>query len=76
MTDVTIPADLWDGDLEASISAWFYEDGDEVAANAVIAEIMVEKTSYELLAPVAGTLRRLVAEEEPIVRGQRVAHID
>jgi pyruvate/2-oxoglutarate dehydrogenase complex dihydrolipoamide acyltransferase (E2) component len=76
MTDVTIPAALWDGDLEASISAWFYEDGDEVPANAVIAEIMVEKTSYELLAPASGTLRRLVAAEEPIVRGQRVARID
>jgi len=76
MTDVTIPADLWDGDLQASISAWLYEDGDAVAADAVIAEIMVEKTSYELRAPAAGTLRRLAAAEEPIARGDRVARID
>lgn len=75
MTDVTIPVGLWKDDDEAAISAWFYSDGDAVSAGAVIAEIMVEKSSFELVAPASGTLAILVPAEESVRPGQAAARI-
>jgi pyruvate/2-oxoglutarate dehydrogenase complex dihydrolipoamide acyltransferase (E2) component len=76
MTDVIVPSGLWSEGDEAAISAWLYADGDTVAAGAVIAEIMVEKSSYELLAPASGTLQISVAAEIPVAAGDVVAGID
>lgn len=75
MTDVTIPTGLWSADDEAAISAWLYADGDMVADGAIIAEIMVEKSSYELIAPAAGTLQILIAAEVPVRAGAVAAQI-
>lgn len=75
MTDVTIPAGLWSADDEAAISAWLYADGDAVAEGAIIAEIMVEKSSFELIAPVSGTLRIEIAAEIPVCAGAVAARI-
>ncbi|WP_422061452.1 biotin/lipoyl-containing protein [Sphingopyxis sp.] len=76
MVDVRVPAGLWRESDEAAISAWFYADGDAVAEGAVIAEIMVEKTTHELPAPTSGTLYITVAAEAPVVADQVVARID
>jgi pyruvate/2-oxoglutarate dehydrogenase complex dihydrolipoamide acyltransferase (E2) component len=75
MTDVTIPAGLWDANDEAAISAWLYADGETVGEGAVIAEIMVEKSSFELLAPASGALRILTPAETAVRAGDLVAHI-
>lgn len=75
MTDVIIPTGLWSDGDEAAISAWLYSDGDNVAEGAVIAEIMVEKSSFELVAPAAGSLTILVPAEEAVRPGQVAARI-
>lgn len=75
MTDVTIPTGLWNADDEAAISAWLYADGDAVAEGAIIAEIMVEKSSYELIAPATGTLQILITAEVPVRAGAVAARI-
>lgn len=75
MTDIAIAGNLWD-EGEAAISAWLYRDGDRVATGAIIAELMVEKSTFELTAPATGTLRILVAAEEPVAKGQIVARIE
>lgn len=75
MTDVTIPTGLWSADDEAAISAWLYADGDAVAEGAIIAEIMVEKSSYELIAAATGTLQILIAAEVPVHAGAVAARI-
>ena len=74
MIDIIIADNLWD-EGEAAISAWLYADGDRVAAGAIVAELMVEKTTMEVIAPAAGTLHILVAAEEPVAKGQMVARI-
>ena len=74
MIDVTVPVDLWDSG-DGAISAWLYLDDDLVEAGTVLAEVMVEKVSFELLAPATGTLRILVPAENVITRGQVVARI-
>ena len=75
MTEVRIPFDLWDDDSEGAISAWLYEEGDRVEAGAIIAEVMNEKVSFELQAPVAGVLAILSPAEEAVRKGQVVARI-
>ena len=76
MVSVTIPADMWAEDMEGVISAWLFEDGDRVREGDLIAEVMVEKTSYDLTAPAAGILRILVAPDVPFRRGAEVARIE
>lgn len=75
MTDVSIPAGLWNESDEAAISAWLYSDGDAVSEGSVIAEIMVEKSSFELVAPASGTLHILVGAEVPVRAGEVAARI-
>ena len=75
MTDVTVPDDLWADDDEPAISIWIYEQGQHVTTGTVIAEVMVAKSSFELVAPATGTLTRLVDAEIPLTKGQRVATI-
>jgi pyruvate/2-oxoglutarate dehydrogenase complex dihydrolipoamide acyltransferase (E2) component len=75
MTDVVVPTGLWSEADDAAISSWFYAEGDMVATGAVIAEIMVEKTSFELLAPASGCLHIAVAAEVPIAAGDVVGRI-
>lgn len=75
MTDITVPAGLWSDGDEAAISAWLYADGDAVSEGAVIAEIMVEKSSFELTAPASGTLHIAVAAETPVIAGEIVGRI-
>ena len=75
MTDIVIADNLWD-EGEAAISAWLYADGDRVAAGAIVAELMVEKSTMEVITPAAGTLRIMVAAEETVAKGQIVARIE
>lgn len=74
-TDLIIPADLWDGEAQGVISAWLYADGDAVPAGAVVAEVMVEKVSHDLVAPVGGVLSVLMSEETPFDRGALVGRL-
>lgn len=75
MTPVVVPQDLWDGDLEGAVSAWLFAEGDSVRAGDLIAEIMVEKTTFDLIAPAAGILHLRVAAEVPFKRGATIAEI-
>lgn len=75
MTDITVPTGLWSESDEAAISAWLYADGDAVAEGAIIAEIMVEKSSFELTAPASGILHIGVAAEIPVTAGEVVGRI-
>lgn len=73
--DVLIPETLWNEEGEGSISSWFFSDGDIVAEGDLLAEIMVEKTAYELTAPTGGRLSLLVPADQPVSKGALVARI-
>jgi pyruvate/2-oxoglutarate dehydrogenase complex dihydrolipoamide acyltransferase (E2) component len=75
MTDIVIADNLWE-EGDAAVSAWLYADGDRVAEGAIVAELMVEKSTMEVIAPATGTLRILIAAEEPVAKGQIVARIE
>ena len=75
MIPVVIPPDLWEGDVEGAVSAWLFADGDRVRSGDLIAEVMVEKSSFEITAPAAGRLRIRVAAETPFRPGAVIAEI-
>ena len=77
MTAVRIPLDLWtDDDRIESRVVWLCPNGAIVNEGEVIAEILVDKTTLELFAPVSGRLNRDVAPDSIIDRCQLVATID
>jgi pyruvate/2-oxoglutarate dehydrogenase complex dihydrolipoamide acyltransferase (E2) component len=66
---------LWQEDEPGVISVWFYEDGATVAEDDILAEIMVQKSNFEMFSPGAGTLRILVNEEQEVAKGTKIAEI-
>lgn len=79
MTDripVTIAEDLWEGEVPATISTWFYDEGDEVEEGSIIAEVMVEKSTFEVMAPSGGKLVALREVESAVSKGQTIAEIE
>jgi pyruvate/2-oxoglutarate dehydrogenase complex dihydrolipoamide acyltransferase (E2) component len=73
--DVLIPNDLWEGDQEAVINIWLFDDGANVREGVVIAELMVEKTMLELLAPASGRIEILQKADALVKQGDLVATI-
>lgn len=76
MTAVRIPGDLWNEDKSGSIVLWLYKDGSRVSKGDVIAEVLVEKVTFELEAPASGVLRIKVEPEIEIQKGELVAVIE
>jgi pyruvate/2-oxoglutarate dehydrogenase complex dihydrolipoamide acyltransferase (E2) component len=76
-TPVIIPADLWEeDDKTGSIVLWLYKDGASVKEGDLIAEVLVEKVTLELVAPATGTLRIRVEPEVVVNKGDEVAVIE
>ena len=76
MTDIVVPADLWDTDDEGVLFLWVYPDGSVVEKGKLIAELTVEKAQLELTAPASGRLRILVQPESIIKKGQVLGKIE
>lgn len=74
-TDVSLPEGLWDADQEGVIGTWYYQSGESVYEGQVIAEVLTEKVAHDVLAPAAGVLEILVAEEEPVSSETPIARI-
>lgn len=59
MTDrveIRLPAGIGEGDDQAVLSGWMVDDGEQIEAGDVVAEVMVAKASFEIEAPAAGIL--------------------
>ena len=78
MTDIVVPEGLWDTEKvpEGIIANWFLRDGGSVQAGATVAELMVEKTTYEITAPVAGRVRIIVAKDGVVRPGSIIGQIE
>lgn len=75
MVDVVIPGDLWDEDKEAVVTNWLRPDGARVRQGELVAEIMMEKTQYEIVAPADGTLSVLKAADDIVAKGDIIGRI-
>ena len=58
------------------VATWFSRDGERVTQGQVIAELAVDKVSYDVEAPAAGTLRTVVEEEAQVAQGDLIATIE
>lgn len=73
--DIVVPANLWDGDDQAVVTVWLASDGGQVVKGRVIAEIMVEKTQYEIAAPADGTLKIASNVDDIVEKGSVIGTI-
>ena len=73
---IVIPADLWEDDSEGVMTAWLFNSGDEVDEGDLLAEVMVEKAQYEIIAPAAGVLTIVKHEDEVVIKGAIIATLD
>jgi pyruvate/2-oxoglutarate dehydrogenase complex dihydrolipoamide acyltransferase (E2) component len=74
---VHIPRDLWDeDDKTGSLVLWLHADGARVSEGDLIAEVLVEKVTLELVAPASGILRIRVEPDGVVNRGDLVALIE
>lgn len=77
MTDVRFPQlSEEEPDAEGVLATWFVSDGDQVTSGQLLGEVMVEKVSGEVLAPAAGRVRLLVAEDQAARQGVVIARVE
>lgn len=77
MADVLFPQlSQEEPDAEGVLATWLVSDGDQVASGQLLGEVMVEKTSGEVVAPAAGRVRLLVAAEQTARQGEVIAQVD
>lgn len=80
MTAIHLQDDAWediDEGTEALLDEWHVSEGDSVEAGQLVASVMVVKTSFEVLAPAAGTIGKLlVAAQDNFSRGQALAELN
>lgn len=69
--DFKLP-DVGEGTEEAELVRWLVEVGQEVDEDQPVAEIQTDKVQTELYAPVAGTVKELLAEEGDMIQVQSV----
>jgi pyruvate/2-oxoglutarate dehydrogenase complex dihydrolipoamide acyltransferase (E2) component len=79
MIEIRLQDDAWT-DVEEGTAAlldeWLVKPGDSVGAGQVLANVMVVKTSFEVAAPAAGTIAKLlVGAQDNFTRGQPLAEL-
>lgn len=77
-TDIMLPPDLWDvtTNPEGIIANWFFAEGANVRKGATVAEIMVEKTTFDIAAPADGRLKIVVAKDGVVKPGVVIGTVD
>lgn len=75
---VRVPADLWDpADTEEGVIAnWFCEDGGVVEQGDTVAEVAVEKSTYDITAPATGRITIAVPKDGVVQPGTVIGRID
>ncbi len=78
MAEVRLPDEAWGGvDAEALLEHWAVPEGARVQAGDVLAQAVIVKTNYEIVAPASGVLKRIdVPEQSTFARGRVLATID
>jgi pyruvate/2-oxoglutarate dehydrogenase complex dihydrolipoamide acyltransferase (E2) component len=73
-----VPRGLWDTGKtsEGIVANWFYADGGEVPVGVTVAELMVEKSTFEIAAPNAGRLHIIVAKDGVVTPGSVIGRVD
>ena len=74
--EIVVPADLG-GAQECLVVTWLKRAGDPVQAGDALVILQAEKVSFDVVAPVGGTLESLRAEQgEVVAAGQVLATVE
>jgi pyruvate/2-oxoglutarate dehydrogenase complex dihydrolipoamide acyltransferase (E2) component len=77
MTDVLFPAmSAENAEATGLLATWFVQDGEQVAAGQLVAEVQMDKVDAEVLAPVAGTIHPGADEGSEVRQGSVIGTID
>jgi pyruvate dehydrogenase E2 component (dihydrolipoamide acetyltransferase) len=60
--------DLGEGLTEGEVARWLVSEGQEVAEDEPLVEILTDKTTVEIPSPAAGVVSRILVEEGKVVR--------
>ncbi|MGH3438211.1 MAG: biotin/lipoyl-containing protein [Sciscionella sp.] len=63
-------------EAQGVVSTWFVDDGSQVSAGTLLAEVQVTKIADEITAPTTGVLHQKAAEGEVVDQGAVVAVIE
>ena len=74
---VSVPSDAWEDDTasEAVVGQWIYKDGATVSAGDVLTEIMVVKSTMDIVAPTDGQLEIVAPADSLVKKGDTLCHI-
>jgi len=64
--EIRPPADIFedvDEGVEGLLESWLVEENDRVAADQPVADAVVVKTAFQILAPAAGTIAEIVVRK-------------
>ncbi len=76
MTEVKLPP-IAEGIDKANISYWHHAAGDKISEGEDLVELVTDKATFNLPAPVSGTLKEvLISEGDEAKVGQVLARID
>jgi len=73
---ISFPVMSKDENVEGVVATWFVKTGERVKVHQTIAEVMVDKVSVDVEAPVDGIVTLLVEEEAAVKQGTPIARID
>ena len=80
MTEITLMDSAWadaEEGTEALVDEWMINIGDEVEAGQTLGVVELVKTSHEIVAPVAGTIKSInVPKQETFKRGQTLVVLE
>jgi pyruvate/2-oxoglutarate dehydrogenase complex dihydrolipoamide acyltransferase (E2) component len=62
-------------DKEGVVATWFVADGETVSAGQLLAEVQMDKVSFEVDSPAGGVVRLEVGEQVPVRQGQIIATV-
>jgi len=72
---LVLPDDAWAEEQEGVLSNWFFRDGAQVREGEPVAEVMVAKVEFEIVAPRTGTLSIAVPQEGIIQKGVPIGSV-
>lgn len=76
MSKVALPP-LGEGIEKATVSFWYFKEGDKVEEKADLVELTTDKATFNLPSPCSGTLSQIIAEEGSVVNiGEVLAEIE
>lgn len=67
--DIIAPDEIWEDETQAVLTSWLFDDGARVEKGDFIAEIMIQKAQFEILAPAGGVLKTACKIDDIIDKG-------